>query len=157
MDGIASATLSPGTVGPGTVGACTSGLLVPVVPCAVQRPGATQRGRADRFARRTLRIREPDGEADVHNIFSSSIALSATRCLLSYIVFPVLAPWLGALPLVGPAIGVPVGLLALVFDVRAIRRFFQADHRWRWVATALYIAVMIMVASLVARDVSRLT
>lgn len=116
-------------------------------------------GRADRLARRVLWVRAPEtasGEAGVHNIFSSSIALSATRCLLSYIVLPVLAPWLGALPLVGPAIGVPVGLVALVFDVRAIRRFFLADHRWRWVAAALYLAVMAMVAFLVGRDISRL-
>jgi hypothetical protein len=114
------------------------------------------RGRADRFARRVLRVRDPEGEPEVHNVFSSSIALSATRCLLSYIILPVLAPWLGALPLIGPAIGVPIGVLALVFDVRAIRRFFQADHRWRWVAAALYLVIMVMVAALVARDITRL-
>jgi hypothetical protein len=116
----------------------------------------TRRGTADRIARRALRVREPDGEPDVHNIFSSSMVLSATRCLLSYIILPVLAPWLGTLPLIGPAIGVPIGILALVFDVRAMRRFFQADHRWRWVAAALYLAVMAMVAALVFRDISRL-
>jgi hypothetical protein len=119
-----------------------------------------QRGAADRLARRLLRIQEPLGEPDVHNIFSSSIALSATRCLLSYIVLPslsLLAPWIRTVPLIGPAIGVPIGLLALVFDVRAIRRFFQAEHRWRWVATALYVAVMIMVATFVLRDIARLT
>jgi hypothetical protein len=117
---------------------------------------STRRGTADRVARKVLRVREPDGEPDVHNIFSSSMVLSGTRCLLSYIILPVLAPWLGALPLIGPAIGVPIGVLALVFDVRAIRRFFQADHRWRWVAAVLYVAVMAMVAALVVRDISHL-
>ncbi len=115
-----------------------------------------QRGAPDRFARKVLRIREPASGEDIHNVFSSSILLSATRCLLSYIVFPVLAPWVGALPLIGPAIGLPVGAVALVFDVRAIRRFFRADHRWRWVAAALYLVVMAMVASLMGSDVSRL-
>jgi hypothetical protein len=47
--------------------------------------------------------------------------------------------------------------LALVFDVRAIKRFFQADHRWRWVAASLYLVVMAMVTALVIRDISRLT
>jgi hypothetical protein len=122
----------------------------------VERAGPRQRGAADRFARWALRVREPNQQPEVHNIFSSSIALSATRCLLSYIVLPVLAPWLGTLPLIGPAIGVPVGLVALVFDVRAMRRFFQADHRRRWVAAALYLVVMVMVATLVARDISHL-
>jgi hypothetical protein len=115
-----------------------------------------RRSRADRFARWALRVREPVDGQEVHNLFSASMALSGTRCLLSYIVLPVMAPWLGALPLIGPAIGIPVGILALVFDVRAMRRFFASDHHWRWVAAVVYLAVMAMVASLVFRDISRL-
>ena len=130
---------------PGPNGAATPAALVPA-----------RRSQADRFARWALRVREPAHGQEVHNIFSASMALSGTRCLLSYIVLPVLAPWLGALPFIGPAIGIPVGILALVFDVRAMRRFFQTDHRWRWVAAAVYLAVMAMVATLVFRDISRL-
>ena len=117
------------------------------------------RSRADRVARRALRVPEPRDGAEVHNIFSSSILLSATRCLLSYVVFPillpVLAPSVQALPVIGPAIGIPVGAAALVFDVKAIRRFFIADHRWRWVATALYVTIMAMVSYLVVLGVVR--
>ncbi len=131
------------------------------VPALAQVAGQPRRSAADRFARTVLRLREPTGDDDVHNIFSSSIALSATRCLLSYIILPGLAlVWgllgLGTLPLVGPVIGIPIGVLALVFDVRAIRRFFRADHRWRWAAAALYLTVMVMVAALVTRDIFRL-
>lgn len=115
-----------------------------------------RRSTADRWARRLLRVNEPVDGQEVHNIFSSSILLSATRCLLSYIVLPVMAPWIGTVPLIGPAIGLPVGVVALVFDVRAIRRFFLADHRWRWVAAGLYLAVMVMVTALVVRDVLHL-
>jgi hypothetical protein len=143
-DAVALPELALGDLGPLTVAGRTS-------------PGVTgRRGAPDRFARWVLRIREPGTGQDVHNLFSSSIALSATRCLLSYIVFPVLAPWVGTLPLIGPAIGLPVGAVALVFDVRAIRRFFKADHPWRWVAAALYLVVMAMVAALMGRDISRL-
>jgi hypothetical protein len=127
------------------------------VSTTVAAPGKVgQRRIADRWARALLRVSDPVDGQEVHNIFSSSILLSATRCLLSYIVLPIMAPWVGAVPLIGPAIGLPVGLLALVFDVRAIRRFFQADHRWRWVAAGLYLVVMVMVAALVARDVAKL-
>jgi len=127
------------------------------VPVATNDREVRTFGAADRFARRVLRVRQPDGDAEVHNIFSSSIALSATRCLLSYIILPVLAPWIGAVPVIGPAIGIPVGLVALVFDVRAIKRFFVADHRWRWVAALLYVVVMAMVTALVVRDILRLS
>ena len=119
--------------------------------------GLGQRSTADRWARRLLRVDDAVAEGEVHNIFSSSILLSATRCLLSYIILPVLAPFLGTVPLIGPAIGLPVGALALVFDVKAIRRFFRADHRWRWVAAGLYLAVMVMVGALMVRDVLRLS
>jgi hypothetical protein len=128
------------------------------VSTTVAAPGKVgQRRIADRWARALLRVSDPVDGQEVHNIFSSSILLSATRCLLSYIVLPIMAPWVGAVPLIGPAIGLPVGLLALVFDVRAIRRFFQADHRWRWLAAALYVVVMAMVTALVVRDALRLS
>ncbi len=106
--------------------------------------------------RRLLRI--PDGPASVdeaaaHRIFSASILLSALRCLLSYIVFPIVTPLLGAAAGVGPAIGLPNGNAALVFDVRGIRRFWQANHRWRWPITALYGVVMVLVTVLVIGDI----
>lgn len=115
-----------------------------------------ERSAPDRWARRALRVDGVVPPQDVHNIFSSSILLSATRCLLSYIVFPFLVPVVGTVGLIGPLIGIPVGVLALVFDVRAIRRFFRADHRWRWVAAGLYLTVMVMVSVLVARDIVHL-
>lgn len=125
----------------------------------VVAPGSTpappvERSAADRWARRLLRVSDVDRGQDVHNIFSSSIALSATRCVLSYLVLPAIG--FGAAGLVSPLIGLPVGLLALVFDVRAIRRFFRSDHRWRWAATGLYLTIMVMVGSLVVWDIVQL-
>ena len=87
-----------------------------------------------------------------HRLFSTSILLSATRCLLGYVIFPIVTPALGAAAGVEPIIGIPLGILALVFDVRGIRRFFVADHRWRWPITGLYLAVMVLVTILLVRD-----
>ena len=117
---------------------------------------AGKQGRADHFARRVLFLPDQEG-GEVYNLFSSSILLSATRCLLSYIVFPILAPWLSEVPVVGPAIGVPIAVAALVFDMRAVRRFFIANHRWRWAAAALYVVVIAMVTYLLVRDIVHLT
>lgn len=117
--------------------------------------GTPMRSLADESMRRLLRV--PDGppradEAAANRIFSASILLSALRCLLSYVVFPIVLPAVGLATAVGPAIGIPVGVLALVFDVRGIRRFWLADHRWRWPITALYVVVMVLVTSLVVVD-----
>ena len=105
--------------------------------------------------RRLLRVpeRRPAASEDsAHRIFSISIVLSALRCLLTYIVLPVLTPLLGAATSVGPAIGIPLALVALTFDVRGIRRFWLADHRWRWSMTVVYAAVMALVLTLLVQN-----
>jgi hypothetical protein len=63
---------------------------------------------------------------------------------------------LGAATNAAPAIGLPIGIVALVFDVRGIRRFWLANHRWRWPITALYSAVIVLVMILVISDIAHL-
>jgi hypothetical protein len=106
--------------------------------------------------RRLLRI--PDGPAKVgdeaaHRLFSVSILLSALRCLLTYIALPILSPLLGAATGVGPYVGIPLAVVALVFDVMGIRRFWLADHRWKWGVSAIYVVVMGFVTALLVLEV----
>jgi hypothetical protein len=106
--------------------------------------------------RRLLRVpsdQAPIDESETHRIFSASIFLSALRCLLSYIVLPVVLPLLGVAKGVGPAIGIPIGVLALTFDYLGIRRFWLADHRQRWAFSALYAVVGTMVLILLIVDI----
>lgn len=101
--------------------------------------------------RRLLRIPllGPAASEDAaHRLFSISIVVSALRCLLTYIILPVLTPILGAATSVGPEIGIPLAVAALVFDVRGIRRFWLADHRWRWYMTGIYTMVIALVVTL---------
>ena len=121
--------------------------------------GPVQRSAADVFMRRLLFI--PDQprkvrERDVQRLFSTSILISAVRCVLSYIVFPIVAPTVGAVTKVGAFIGIPIGIVALVFDVRAVRRFWLANHKYRWPFTIVYAIVIVMVVALFARDIGNL-
>ena len=105
--------------------------------------------------RRVLRIpevRPKVAESDTHRIFGVGIVLSATRCLLSYIVLPIVLPFLGLAKGVGPWLGVPIGVLALYFDVLGIRRFWLADHHQKWLFSAIYAVVGAMVLTLVVVD-----
>lgn len=112
-----------------------------------------ERSAPDLFMRWLLRVPQvrPTRKADeaAQRLFSKSILLSATRCLLTYVAFPFVGV---ADVFLKAAIGIPIGVLALVFDVVGIRRFFVADHRWRWPITALYLGVMILVVILVVHD-----
>jgi hypothetical protein len=103
-------------------------------------------------------LRAPAGpptatDDQAHRLFSASIALSALRCLFTYIVLPVLVPLIGPTTGSSPAIGIPLSVVALVFDVRAVRRFWLAEHRWRWKITALYAVVMVLIVGLLIDDI----
>jgi hypothetical protein len=97
------------------------------------------------------------GERSAHRIFNVSIAISALRCLLSYVVFPIVTPLLGAAANVGPSIGIPIAVIALFFDVVGIRRFWLAGHRLRWMMTVIYVLVMGLVTSLLVGDIIKLS
>jgi hypothetical protein len=72
------------------------------------------------------------------------------------VVFPIFAPALYAASDWGPAIGLTVGAVALVLDVAGMRRFWKADHRWRWPMTGIYACVMVLVVILVVNDIGYL-
>jgi hypothetical protein len=114
------------------------------------------RSRADVAMRRLLFVPPGPstvGDEAVHRMFSFSIVLSGLRCLLSYVVFPVLTPALGLAAGVGPVVGIPIAVLALTFDVIGIRRFWVNDHHLRWPMTFVYAAVMILVSALLIGDI----
>ncbi len=107
--------------------------------------------------RRVLRVPEqqaPIPESETHRIFGLSILLSATRCLLGYIVLPIVLPAVGIARGLGPAVSIPIGLLALTFDYLGMRRFWLADHHRRWAFSAIYAAVGTMVLGLLIVDIA---
>jgi hypothetical protein len=122
---------------------------------AVQNVATIARPAADVAMRRLLRI--PDGhtatEGAAQRAFSTSVLVSAVRCVLTYLVLPFLAPALGLAAGVGPAIGIPIGAVAIACNVMTIRRFWAADHRWRWAYTALALTVIALLLVLMVEDV----
>jgi hypothetical protein len=95
-------------------------------------------------------------EAAARRAFSTSILVSATRCLLTYVVLPFVAPALGIAADVGPGLGIAIGLVAVASNVLTIRRFHAANHRWRWGYTAIAVGVIIGLSVLMAGDIATL-
>jgi hypothetical protein len=122
----------------------------------VQNVAVAPRPAADVAVRRLLRI--PDGppatEGAAQRAFSTSIMVSATRCILTYVILPFVAPVLGFAAGVGPIIGIPIGVAAIVCNVLTIRRFFAADHKYRWAYTALALTVISLLFVLMAKDLA---
>ena len=85
--------------------------------------------------------------------FSRSMVISGIRCMLTYVVFPWLLPALGWARGVGPLVGLPIGLLAIGFNVDSIRRFRSSDRRMRLPVMAINAGVIILLSVLVVGDV----
>jgi len=95
-------------------------------------------------------------QAQVERAFSVSVVISGIRCALTYVIFPWVLPLLGIAGGVGPAIGLVVGTVAIGFNIASIRRFWAADHRWKWAITALNTGVIILLVVLIGLDLASL-
>jgi hypothetical protein len=90
--------------------------------------------------------------ASAVQLVERSLLISAARCLLTYIVLPFVAPILGFATGVAPAIGIAVGVVAIVANVASVRRFWRADHRYRWHYTALASVIILALVWLIVAD-----
>jgi hypothetical protein len=109
--------------------------------------------------RRLLRLPEdsPRGSrAAAQQAFSRSVWISAARCLLTYIILPILGPIVGFAGNVGPVLGLAVGAVSMVAIVASIRRFFASDHRWRWRYTAIGGSILVLLTVQAVIDIADL-
>jgi hypothetical protein len=97
-----------------------------------------------------------DEQLEATRIFSLSLMISGTRCLLTYIVLPWVLPLLGLARGVGPAVSLVVGLVAIGFNVLSIRRFQRSRYRWRLPLMALNATVVVFLVFLVITDIADL-
>ena len=89
-------------------------------------------------------------------VFSKSVVISGIRCLLTYLIFPFVLPFIGIASSTGAVIGVLLGLVAIVFNVLSIRRFFASKHPYRWWASAMNVAVIVLLVVLFVLDTQTL-
>ena len=97
-----------------------------------------------------------DDQNEAARLFSLSIVISGTRCLLTYVVFPWVLPLLGIAGGVGPAVGVVVGIVAIFFNLLSIRRWRGSTSAARIPLMTLNSVVIVFLLVLVVIDVSRL-
>ncbi len=95
-------------------------------------------------------------EASARQLVERSLVISATRCLLTYIVLPFVAPAVGAATGVTPVVGLVVGVVAIIANVASVRRFWRAEHRYRWHYTVLASVIVAALLWLAATDVAEL-
>ena len=101
-------------------------------------------------------MRRKATEASARQLVEKSLLISMARCLLTYVVLPFVVPIIGIAGDIAPAIGVVLGVVAIVANVASIRRFWRADHRYRWAYTALASVIIIAMVWLIVIDLTDL-
>lgn len=84
--------------------------------------------------------------------FSVSMTVSGVRCFLTYLVFPLLLPVLNVAGWVGPGLGLAVGATALGCNMLSIRRFWRANHRYKWPIVTMNCCVIILLTVMMIDD-----
>ena len=106
---------------------------------------------------RLLRVQPRSGSAKSgENVFSASIALSTVRCLLTYVLLPLLKPVVDLSGGVGPALGLLLGTVSAVAIIASMRRFWAASHRWRWAYTTVGGGILVLLVVQAVTDVASL-
>ncbi|MFQ5524302.1 MAG: hypothetical protein ACE5F5_12135 [Acidimicrobiia bacterium] len=95
-----------------------------------------------------------DDPREATRAFNLSMVVSGIRCTISYVLLPFVTPFIGLAPGVGPALGIPIGMVALVANGLSLRRFWKLQHPWRRPVTVLHVLVMALLVFLIASDVS---
>jgi hypothetical protein len=95
-------------------------------------------------------------EASARKLVEKSLLISMARCLLTYIVLPFALPVLGVAAGVTPVVGIVLGLVAIVANVASVRRFWRAEHRYRWYYLGLASVIVVALVWLIAVDVVEL-
>jgi len=106
-------------------------------------------------------LRLPEGKtstaAEARSAFQKSIVITACRCVVMYLVLPFVLPAIGVANDVGPAIGLTIGVLAIIAIIYSIRRFWRADHPKRWHYTTFATVIIGFLIYLSVQDIIDLT
>jgi hypothetical protein len=112
---------------------------------------------ADAFICRVLRVRPGSASArSAERVFGASIAVSTVRCLLTYILLPILAPVLNLTGTAGPLLGLFLGAVSAAAIIASMRRFWAASHRWRWPYTIVGGGILVLLLVQAVIDVASL-
>ena len=84
-----------------------------------------------------------------------SILISAIRCTLAYVILP-FVPFIGLAAGVGPAVGIPIALIALWANIASIKRHWHSDHRWKWPVSTLNVGIIVLLVILLVLDIGQL-
>jgi len=111
----------------------------------------------DAFMRRLLRLPAgADPGRTAEKAFGTSLLISTVRCLLTYVLLPLLKPVIDLSGGVGPVVGLVLAAVSSTAIVFSMRRFWRANHRFRWAYTVLGGGILVLLAIQAVGDIAAL-
>jgi O-antigen/teichoic acid export membrane protein len=114
---------------------------------------------ADQVMRRLLKVEGdpvPGAVFDAQNKLRSSIIISGIRCIITYLLVPIVTPIIGFMGAVAAPISIALSLIAIGFGYNSLRRFWLADHRLRWRYTVFIAVVGVLLIVGIGMDIAGL-
>ncbi len=131
----------------------------PALPSGSVTSAVVTRPAADQWMRRLLRIQGdavPGAVFDAQNKLRSSIIISGIRCVITYLLVPIVTPIIGFMGAVAAPVSIALSVLAIVLGYNSMRRFWLADHRLRWRYTLFIVVVWALLVVGIGFDVAHL-
>jgi hypothetical protein len=89
--------------------------------------------------------------------FGASLVFSALRCVLQYIVLPIILPLIGLAGDFSIGVVVLLDLVALTSIIYSIRRLWQLNHPQRWNFLPMALAIILLIFVMIGYDLWVLT
>jgi hypothetical protein len=115
-----------------------------------------ERTTADRFMRRLLRVGDvvdKNAILGARRNTTAAIVVSGIRCIITYLLIPILAPIVGLTGAASAPITIALSLVAIYMGISGVRRFWIADHRARWAYTTFIGVVVVLLLIGIVVDV----
>ena len=87
---------------------------------------------------------------------TAAIVVSGIRCIITYLLIPVLAPVIGMSDAASAPVTIALSVLAIVMGISGVRRFWIAEHRARWAYTTFIAVIVALLAVGIVLDIASL-
>lgn len=112
-------------------------------------------GPLDELARRVLGLRDAEPRALMD--LQGSLVVSAVRCILTYVIIPVLLPLAAWADVVATPLDLVLSVAAVLLATRSLRRVWQANWNHRWAYTGFIAMVVVLLGISIAIDIATLS
>ncbi len=109
----------------------------------------------DQLARRVLGLRDAEPRALVD--LQGSLVLSAVRCIIAYVLVPILLPLAAWADVVATPLDLTLSVVATWLAIRSLRRVWQANWTYRWAYTVFIGVVVTLLAVSIVFDLATLS